>query len=78
MGHLVLNVEDVAQGALILLGPHVAVGRGIDQLSGDAHAIAACLDAALEDVAYAKIAPDFSHADRLALVGHDRVAGDDE
>jgi hypothetical protein len=62
-----LNVEDVVQGAIILLGPHMALGRGINQLRSDADTIAARLDAALQHVAHAEIPADLLHADRLAL-----------
>ena len=50
----------------------------VDQLGGDAHAVAGFAHRALEDVANAKLAADLLHADRLALERETRIAGDDE
>ena len=44
-------------------------GFGVDELDIDAHAIAAALDAAFEDIANVEFAPDSLHLERLALVG---------
>ena len=52
-------------------------GPGVDELDIDAHAIAAALHAAFEDIADVQLAPDRLHVDRLAFVGERRVAGDD-
>jgi hypothetical protein len=53
-------------------------GRRVDQLCGDAHALACLAHRAFEDVADAEFASDLLHIDRLALVGEAGVAGDDE
>ena len=51
---------------------------GVDQLAGDAHAVAGLAHAAFEHIAHAEFAADLLHIDRLALVGEARIAGDDE
>lgn len=51
---------------------------GLDELAGDAHAIARLANAAFEDVAHAELASYPLDLDRLAFVGEARVAGDDE
>ena len=50
----------------------------VDQLAGDAHAVAGLAHAAFEHVAHAKLAADLPDVERLALVGEARIAGDDE
>ena len=54
----------------------MAAGRGVDELHIDAHAIAAVLNAAFEDIANIQVAADRLHVERLALVSESRVAGD--
>ena len=56
----------------------MGAGRGVDQLGGDADAVAGAANAALQHVAHAKLAPDLPHVDGLALVPEAGVAGDDE
>src|SRR5262249_36447613 len=75
---LVLNGKDVLQGAVVALGPDMVAARRVDELRGDAHAVAGFADAAFEHVAHAEIAADFAHVERLALVAERRIAGDDE
>jgi hypothetical protein len=53
-------------------------GRRVEQLCGNAHALACLAHRAFEDVADAQFTPDLLHIDRLALVGEAGVAGDDE
>ena len=36
-GHFILERHDIGRIALVALGPQLMVGRGIDQLRGDAH-----------------------------------------
>ena len=48
---LVLNLEDVRQLTVEALGPEVAFGLAVQQLGGDAHAIAGLAHAALQEVA---------------------------
>ena len=46
----------------------MAPRAGIDQLCGNANAVAASPYAPLQDIAHAQLAPDLAHIDRLALV----------
>ncbi len=55
-GDLVLDGEDVGELAVVALGPDVAVGRGVDQLDGDAHPVAGLAHAALDHVLDAELA----------------------
>jgi hypothetical protein len=58
--------------------PQVPAALGVDELGGDAHAVAGFADAAFEHEAYAEVAPDLLYFDQAALVGEGGVAGDDE
>ena len=49
-GHLVLDGENVLELAVVAFGPNVPVGFCVDQLHGDADAIARLSHASLEDV----------------------------
>ena len=53
-------------------------GLGVDELRGDAHAVARLAHAAFEHIADAELASDLPHVDRLALVGEARIARDHE
>ena len=77
LGDLALHGEDVLHVAVVDFGPDVLLGRGVDQLPGDADAIPRATHASLENRADAQLARDL--ADRLdgVLVAHDRSAGDD-
>src|SRR6185369_16097157 len=58
LGDFILDREDVFEHPVIALGPDVVPGVGVDQLAGDAHALARLAHAALEDVACAKLGSD--------------------
>jgi hypothetical protein len=47
LGDIVLHREHVVEFAVVTLGPQVMSGGGIDQLRGDAHAVAGLTHAAL-------------------------------
>src|SRR5262249_58316757 len=76
--HLVLEIEDVVQYAVIFVGPEMAAGFGLDQLSRDAYALAVLAHATLEHVADAELASDLLDVDDFALVGEARIPRDDE
>src|SRR5712692_2494910 len=78
LGDLVLHRKDVREIAVVALGPDVVAGFGLDQLRGDADAVAGFTQAAFEHVAHAKLAPDLAKVRGFALVGKARIAGDDE
>ena len=58
-GDLVLHGEDVADVAVVTLGPTGAGGR-IDQLRGDTHPIAGAADTAFQHVADAQVVADLA------------------
>ena len=72
----VLHIEEIGKRLVETLRPKMAAGFGVNELHIDAHAIAAALNAALEDVAHIQVAADRLHVKRLALVRESRVAGD--
>ena len=78
LDHLVLRGENVGELAIEPLRPEVSARAGVDQLPGDAHAIAGFADAPFKHEAHAQVAPDLLHFDRSPLVGKGGVAGDDE
>src|SRR3546814_91988 len=78
LGDVVLDGENVLQLAVVLLGPDVLAGLGVDELNGDAQVPARRPHAALEDVAHAEIAGDLPDVHGLALVDETRIAGDHE
>jgi hypothetical protein len=75
---LILHGEDVAERAVVALGPDMRAGFRLDQLRGDAHARADRAVAALHHVAHAELAADAADVDRASLVGEARVARDHE
>ena len=75
---LVLDGEDIVERAVVMVGPDVGAGSGVDQLSRDANAVPGFPDAAFEGVAHAQLAADLLQVHRLAPVGEARVAGDYE
>ena len=78
LGQLVLQVEDVAGGALEAAGPDVAAGGAVDEVRVDAQARAGALGAAFEQVADAELGGDAAGVEGLAAIGEGGVAGDDE
>ena len=77
VGDLVLYRENIFERAVVAVCPDMVAGGRVDQLRGNAHAIAGLAHAAFEHVAHAELAADLPHVD-VALVGEGRVAGDDE
>ncbi len=75
-GHLLLDVEHVVQRAGEVLGPEVAVGRGVDELRGDAQVLAGFPDASLEHVAHVQQCADLANRLAGALQRHHGVPGD--
>src|SRR5262249_12458300 len=59
-GDLVLDGKDVGQSAVVTIRPQMVPRRRLDQLCGDADAIAGPPHAALEHVANAKLAAHFA------------------
>ena len=74
---LALQREDVLQLAIVFLRPNLGVRLGVDELSVDSHAIARNLEASLQHVYNAQVAPDLLHVSILAPVACDTTAADD-
>ena len=77
-GDFVLNGEDVAEVAVVPLGPEMGFGGRIDELRGHPDVVAGLADTPLENIADPEFAPDGAHIHGLSLVGEHRVAGDHE
>ena len=60
------------------ISPDMRAGLRLDELRGDAHAVARLAHAALQHIAHAEFAPDLLHVDGAALVGEAGIARDDE
>jgi hypothetical protein len=77
-GDLVLDREDVGNGAIVTLGPDMRAGRGIDELARNAQAIAGLANASFQNILHAKVSGDLADVGGLSLVGEARIAGDHE
>jgi len=76
--NVVLDSKDVLELAVVVLRPTVRARCGIDQLGGDANAIATASYAPFQHVTHTQLAPDLTDIDRLTLVLEARISGDDE
>jgi hypothetical protein len=77
-GHLILQIEDVFDAAVEMVGPQMRAGRNIDELRRDAHPLRQLAHAAFEHVAHAQLSTDLLHVHGPSLVGEARVARDHE
>ena len=59
--------KDVGEVAVVAVGPKMAAGRAVDQLSGDAHTVAGLAHAALEQELHAQLARRLLHVTALPL-----------
>jgi hypothetical protein len=78
LGDVILQNENIAKSAIILLGPQVMPLQRINELCCDPNAVSRPLHAALEHIANPKLLSHLLDFDLLALVGECRVAGDHE
>src|SRR6185436_3556457 len=74
-GDLILEREDVAERAIVSLGPDMGTGRRLDELASDADAVASLAQAAFEHVPDAEFAADLLHVDRASFIGKAGIAG---
>jgi hypothetical protein len=75
---LVLYREDVIESAVVAFCPQVNSALGLNELSGDAHAVAGPAHAAFDQIGHAELAPHLGKSGRFAAKGERRVAGDHE
>ena len=71
LGDAVLESEDVGGGAFERLCPEVAVGARVDELGGDADAVAGADDGTFDDGVDAELAGNVGEWAARTLVGHD-------
>lgn len=60
------------------MAPDLDAGLGLDQFAGQSHAVSEAPDAAVQDVAHAKLPCDAAHVRAPVAVMEARIAGDDE
>ena len=58
---LLLNGEDVGELAVVILGPDMRAVVGLDELRGDAHAVAGLAHRAFDEMRGVQRLPDRSH-----------------
>jgi hypothetical protein len=63
---LVLDGKNILKPAVVFVGPDVMTRRRVDELSGDAHAIANLAHAAFEHIAHAEFAASGPSTEPLA------------
>ena len=76
LGDLVLHGEDIAGVALELLRPLVKTGGDVDELHGDAQAVAGLAHAALEQTTDSELAAHFAQVVVAAKLERGRARGD--
>ena len=76
-GDVGLQIQGFAERSIVGLGPEVHFGARLDELRGDADAIALAAHAALEQVVGRQLASDLARAFRRSLEQHGRRARDD-
>ena len=77
MSDLILKGENVGQVSVIAIGPQMYAILAVDELASYAHPLASLPDASFEYEFDAKLLSCLLHLDGFALVGEDRIAGDD-
>src|SRR4029453_15347477 len=76
VGDLVLDFDDVGEVAIEAIGPEMVAGLPVDQLGVDPNTASRLSNAALEDMADAKLAGYLLYVGVLALEAEGGVAGD--
>ena len=77
-GNLVLDGEDVVDGAVIGLRPDMGVGGNVDELCRDPEPVACLADAAFQHVGDIQPLADLGHVERLVLERKRGSTGDDD
>src|SRR6516225_1474370 len=75
-GDLVLDGKDIGQFAVVAICPQMMASRCLDELCGDANAIAGAPHAAFEDVAHTKLATHLADVHTRTLVCERAAARD--
>ena len=76
--NLILQIENILNGAVEAVGPDMRSRRCVDELSGDAYAVRGLANAAFQHIAHAKLVTNLLHIDRPPFVGEARIARDHE
>jgi len=78
LGDVVLQLEDIGELAIVMLGPVVGAAHRVDKFGRDPQAIARLSHASFQDVAYAEFASDLLYVDGPPLVNEARMTRDDQ
>src|ERR1700751_2455935 len=78
LGHLILQIEDIAEPAVKTVGPKMGTSGGIDELSRDTDSVCRLANAPFQHVPPPQLTSHLLHFDRAPLVSETRVAGYDE
>ena len=70
----ILHVEEIGEGFVKPVRPEMIAGFRVDELDIDAHAIAAALNAAFEDITHVQLAADLLQIDGLSLISEGGIA----
>ena len=73
-----MQIEYLRQRSIETISPQVRTRRGIDELAGNAQALARPAYTALDHVADTQLAPDLPHVHGPTLVSEARIPRDDE
>jgi hypothetical protein len=74
--HLILQLQDVAEVAIVAVGPKMSAVAYFDELHCDTDTIVAAADATVEEVGGAQFARDSVHISRRTFVLHSGAARD--
>src|SRR5439155_13376075 len=66
---LILDLENISNGAVKSIGPNVVTGAGFDQLRCHSQPTTGAAHTALHNVAYGQLSSDARHVGRLSFVG---------
>src|SRR5262249_54211279 len=77
-GDLILQIEDIIERALEAIRPQVTASGGIDQLSGDAHAVRRLAYAAFEQIANTEFTTDLLRIESPPFEREAGITGNDE
>src|SRR5262249_59703067 len=76
-GNLILQLEDLRQSTVEVIGPKMGASSGIDKLARNAKTVTGLAHAAFENIAHPEFPADLFYVHCPILVGEARVACDD-
>jgi len=74
----ILEIENVVNTAIVLVGTEMYPGFSFDRLRGDTQVVTRLTHAALQNIVHVQLAPDLPHLNGFAFINKARVARDHE